>query len=415
MKHHLEIQGLRKDYPIFSGLSDRLKAAFSCGLWLPARRFVALESLDLSLTTEDTGQIVGVVGPNGAGKSTLLRILSGVSRPGRGKIQFSGSIRSILELGVGFNAELSAVQNIEHNGILWNYSRTTLRQSAQSILDFAGLRDYAHQPLKTYSTGMQMRLAFALATLERSDLLLVDEALAVGDARFQQKCLDRFRLFRDQGSIILIVSHDMNLLKGICDRMILLSHGALLADGDPVEISRQYLDLIAGAPAGISATEADLTLAPTESRATESDPSAQGLSSTVTLLNKNGQSVNRYHSGDSATILIELESPVDLEDLTCGIHIDTATGSLAFGTNSHLLGSPFSVRANRKLQIRYSLKMNLGPGKYSLGHSLHRGRSHTTDCYIWSHVSATFEVEASPDLMFEGQSNLEPQFETFSL
>ena len=414
----LKVRGLYKEYPIFANLGQRLRAALSFGLWLPARRHVAVSNLDLHLgwnnpdksdtsheapessekNDSDTGLIVGIVGPNGAGKSTFLRILSGVSRPSAGKIEFQGTIRSILELGVGFSAELTARQNIEHNGVLWNYSYSQLRSKTDEILEFAELLDYADQPIKTFSTGMQMRLAFSVATLERSDLLLVDEALAVGDASFQQKCLDRFRKYRKDGSLILIVSHDMNLLRSVCDEMVLLNRGKLEMRGNPTDVSRRYMDLIAQSPGS-----SDL-----------SQSNDGTLRSRIRILNEQGKSVNRFYSGDRATISIELEATEEISDLTCGIHIETATGVLAFGTNSYLLRKEFHGSKNTQ-ELRFNLKMNLGPGKYTVGYSLHRGRSHATDCFFWSHVSESFEIEAPTDQLFEGSSNLEPELEIRSV
>ncbi|MBR32203.1 MAG: ABC transporter ATP-binding protein [Spirochaetaceae bacterium] len=455
MATELTIQGLRKEYPIFSTLSQRLRTALSFGLWLPAKRHVALCGLDLvlggsvvdpdegskngdaeaatnasispavpmkdrhpetgesspdaaelypaadsGLTKEASprmpGRIIGVVGPNGAGKSTLLRILSGVSRPSAGRIQFQGSIRSILELGVGFSAELTARQNIEHNGVLWNYSYNQLKKKTDEILEFAEIQDYADQPLKTFSTGMQMRLAFSVATLERSDLLLVDEALAVGDASFQQKCLNRFRQYRESGSLILIVSHDMNLLRSVCDEMVLLHHGQLEMQGSPTEIARRYMDLIARSPAS--------------SGSGHQISEVNGLKSSLQILNERSVPVNRFYSGDKAFISISLEASRDMPDLTCGIHIESSTGVLAFGTNSYLLKQELHGSLQRQ-EIRFSLKLNLGPGKYTIGYSLHRGKSHATDSFFWSHVSESFEIEAPTDRMFEGYSNLEPEIE----
>lgn len=413
MTSSLKIQGLRKEYPIFSTLPQRLGAALSFGLWLPSRKHLAISSLDLELGSSDMtesssenakdgsiGRIVGVVGPNGAGKSTLLRILSGVSRPSSGKVSFQGSIRSILELGVGFSAELTARQNIEHNGVLWNYSYNQLKQRTNDILEFAELQDYADQPLKTFSTGMQMRLAFAVATLERSDLLLVDEALAVGDASFQQKCLDRFRQYRQAGSLILIVSHDMNLLRSVCDEMVLLDHGRLEMQGSPTDIARRYMDLIARAPTQLPP---------------EANPDGAGeLRSNLRILDHRNNQVNRFYSGDRATVSISLEASREIQDLTCGIHIESSTGVLAFGTNSYLLKEELHGSLEKQ-EVCFHLRMNLGPGKYTIGYSLHRGKSHATDCFFWSHVSESFEVEAPTDQMFEGYGNLEPEIEIRTL
>ncbi|MCB1323030.1 MAG: ABC transporter ATP-binding protein, partial [Leptospiraceae bacterium] len=241
----LVIQDLVKEYRGFASFTERVLAAATLGLYPGSIRFRALDGLQLEAGADEGGEIIGIIGPNGAGKSTLLRILTGISAATSGSVRYTGAVRAILELGVGFNADLTGRENIYYNGRLWGYTGRELLANTDSILEFARLREYANFALNTYSTGMQMRLAFALATHRRSDLLLIDEALAVGDASFQQRCIRRFQEFRAAGSLIVVVSHDLHMLRAVADRILVLDSGRNEYFGEPVAAIQKYMQLIA--------------------------------------------------------------------------------------------------------------------------------------------------------------------------
>ncbi|RMG68191.1 MAG: ABC transporter ATP-binding protein, partial [Bacteroidetes bacterium] len=335
----------------------------------------------------------GIIGPNGAGKSSLLRILTGISAPTSGHIQFEGSLRSILELGVGFSPDLTGRENVYYNGRLWGYTGRELLSATDRIFEFARLSDYADWPLGAYSTGMQMRLGFALATFERSDLLLIDEALAVGDAAFQQRCIERFSEFRRAGSLILIVSHDLPLLQAVSDRILLLDRGKAKFLGEPAEAISRYMELIASS----SRDE-------TGSKFSELKESEYRLE----LLDANAQARRHFVSGEQAELSVELSPKEELHDLTVGIHITSSHGIRVFGVNSRqLLGEGIRIQGSR--QLRFRLTLNLGPGLYTIGLSVHRGLSHATDCYLWEDSVIEFEVETGMDAPFEGTSFLAPR------
>ncbi len=379
------LENISKEYVGFVSHADRILCALTLGLHRGKRRFSALTDINASLTG---GQIVGLIGANGAGKSTLLRLLSGISRPDNGRVSFKGSVRAILELGVGFNAELTGFQNIMYNGVLWGYDLHTLKSEAHAILDFAGLSAFADEAMKSYSTGMQMRLAFSLATHRRTDLLLVDEALAVGDAAFQQKCVDRFRRYRDEGSLIVVVSHDMSLLADIADRVILLDHGRLVADGAPATVISEYMHRLA-ATSFSGGQSGALT----------------GYS--VRLLDTAGRDRSAFYCGEEAVLEIALQASQTLEDMTLGFHIHDAKGLRIFGTNTNLMNQ--AVRVTERLhRFRFQLQLNAGPGAYTLGISLHRGRMHTTDCHLWTDSVLSFELEARPGQISDGAAFFQP-------
>ncbi|MBI3394413.1 MAG: ABC transporter ATP-binding protein [Spirochaetia bacterium] len=382
----LRVDNIVKDYRGFRSFSERILSVATLGLYGGSLRFRALDGVSFA-SEAGKGEIIGLIGPNGAGKSTLLRILAGNSRAVSGTVQISGTIRSILELGVGFSSDLTARENVYYNGRLWGYSGSRLLGESHAIFDFAGLAGLEDRPLGTFSTGMQMRLAFALATFERSNLLLVDEALAVGDASFQQKCVARFQEFRDQGSVVLVVSHDLHMLRSVCDRMILLSGGRVVSMGAPAKVVEDYMELIG--------------------RNSHTGPAAQlgadeyGLE----IEDERGVSRSAFLSGQRFRILFKARPGADLKDVTVGIHINDARGIRAFGTNSLIAGAgTTTLFSGKENVVEFHLGMNLGPGKYSAGCSVHRGRAHAQDCFVWKESLVDFEVESPASGESEGMA-----------
>ncbi len=391
---NLAVHSLSKDYHGYRSFGERILSAATIGLYSGSLRFRALDDVTFASGpgAGGAGAIIGIVGPNGAGKSTLLRILSGNSLPTSGSVEFRGSVRSILELGVGFSPDLTGLENVYYNGRLFGSSGAALLERAPEIFEFAGLADVMHMQLRTYSTGMQMRLGFALATFERSDLLLVDEALAVGDASFQQKCIKRFQEFKEAGSLVLVVSHDLGMLRSVCDRMLLLDHGRLLAFDDTQHVVDAYMQLIASR----SATDVREELASGDYA--------------LELQDGAGKSRNLFYSGEEAVVRIALSPAAALAGMTVGIHMNDAKNIRAFGTNTHITGgAPIDLVVGRKTVITFRLRMNLGPGAYTLGFSVHRGRTHAEDCAIWKEAALSFEVEAPAGREFEGSAYLEPR------
>lgn len=191
------------------------------------------------------GTTVGIIGRNGSGKSTILKIIAGVYQPSAGRVSVHGSVAPLIELGAGFHHELTGRENIIINGLLLGLSRREILQRQAGIIDFADIGDFIDSPVKQYSSGMYMRLAFAVATEVDPDILLIDEILAVGDAAFKQKCDKRIRAFRDQGKTILMVSHDLAAMKNFCDRLLLIDRGELLEDNRPDYVVARYQELIA--------------------------------------------------------------------------------------------------------------------------------------------------------------------------
>ncbi len=203
-------------------------------------KYVAFKNIDLDIKR---GEFFGIVGRNGSGKSTLLKILGGIYQPTSGNIEVKGSITTFIELGIGFNPELSGKDNVFLNGAILGLTRKEVLSKYKEIVDFAELHDFMDQKLKNYSSGMQVRLAFSIAIQSHNEVLLIDEVLAVGDANFQRKCFDVFKQIRNSGKTIVFVSHDMNAVKEFCDRAVLIEKGKVISEGVPSVVANDYIDM----------------------------------------------------------------------------------------------------------------------------------------------------------------------------
>lgn len=242
MDHVIKVDHVSKIYKIYNQPRDRLKEALGIRKDKQYHRdYYALRDLSFQV---GKGEIVGIVGRNGSGKSTILKILTGVLNPTSGSIEMKGKVAALLELGAGFNMEYSGMKNIYLNAAMMRVSKEEIEKKIPEILAFADIGDYIHQPVKTYSSGMFVRLAFAVAINVDPDILIVDEALAVGDARFQLKCMDKFLEFVQKGKTILFVTHDVNTVKRFCNRAIWLNQGSLIMDGNTDEVTDRYLDFL---------------------------------------------------------------------------------------------------------------------------------------------------------------------------
>ncbi len=386
----IQIQNLTKKYIGFNSPFERILTAISFGLIPGSRSYTALSEINLKV---NAGEILGIIGRNGAGKSTLLKVLSGVSKFQSGNLEKVGSIRSILELGVGFNPELSGAENIYYNGLVWGYSVQEIEALSDSIFDFSGLNEFRNVPLKNYSTGMMMRLGFALATANRPDILLVDEALAVGDASFQQKSLSRFQRFKEEGSAIIIVSHDLNLLQMISNRMIVMEKGKIEFDGLPALALKKYIQILADNSFAESLNEKNSNSAFIESYSVSI--SGGGITKSI------------FGIGEIVALSFLVKIKAAIPALTIGFHIDDARGLRVFGTNSyHLKKDLKNLKAGSILDLKFTFPLNISHGKYNLGFALHEGDNHTTNCYLWKDDVLDFEVERMGVPKFDGPSFL---------
>lgn len=238
----VRVENVTQRFRVMHERPDTMRELFSSFLRhkVSYRDFDAVKNVTLEVAQ---GQMVGLIGRNGSGKSTLLKIIAGVYKPTAGRVHVAGTLAPLIELGAGFHHELTGRENILINGLLMGYSKEEMRRREKAIIEFAEIGEFIDAPVKQYSSGMHMRLAFAVATEVDPQILIIDEILAVGDASFQQKCFARIRNFREAGKTILFVSHNMQQIVQNCDRAVLLEHGAVVADGDPVEVLETYKSL----------------------------------------------------------------------------------------------------------------------------------------------------------------------------
>ena len=239
----IRVQDVTKLYKLYDKPSDRFKESLGLSKKIKYREHYALHNLNFDV---QKGECVGIIGTNGAGKSTILKIITGVLNPTSGNVEINGRISALLELGAGFNMEYTGLENIYLNGTMIGFSRSEIDQKLDDILSFADIGDFIHQPVKTYSSGMFARLAFAVAINIDPEILIVDEALSVGDVFFQAKCYKKFEDFKQQGKTILFVSHDLGSISKYCDRVVLLNKGQKLAEGKPKEMVDMYKKVLVG-------------------------------------------------------------------------------------------------------------------------------------------------------------------------
>jgi lipopolysaccharide transport system ATP-binding protein len=304
----------------------------------PVERFWALRDVSFSVSS---GRMLGMIGANGAGKSTLLRLIGGVGRPDQGSVQVHGRIGALLDLGVGFHPELSGRENVFISGVIAGLTRREVAQRFESIVAFAELQRFMESPLRTFSTGMQMRLAFAVAVHTAPEILLIDEVLAVGDASFQQKCLQRIAQFKAEGCAIVLVSHDTTLIQQLCDEVLWLRAGRVVAQGNPDMVVGQYLDALSAETR--RRTPIDWPIVPTrmgtELRVNENRFGSLELEITdVRLLAAVGAPATELESGAPLCVEIDYVSPQPVQAPIFGVTISREDGLICCDTSTSAAG-----------------------------------------------------------------------------
>ncbi len=347
------------------------------------QEFWALKGVDLEVRR---GETVGIVGKNGSGKSTLLQIIAGILQPTSGELHTVGRISALLELGAGFNPEFTGMENARLNASIMGLSRDEFHQKLPDIVDFCGLGDFLHRPVKTYSSGMFVRLAFAVAINMNPDILIVDEALAVGDVRFQRKCFRRLNQLKEEGVSILFVTHSTESVLQHCDRAIMLDEGELKMTGSPKQIVQAYLEMMFESDINV-AEKSDLN---SEDYDTAFDPQQDHCVNHPTYnisehrwgdsrakichfdVKQNGATTSGLiQRGDQINVRMSVLFEHDVDDIIYGLTVKMNDGNQIFGTNSRLQEGvvPTSQKAGDLVVVEFSLKANLLAGDYfiSLG------------------------------------------------
>ena len=344
-----------------------------------------LEDLNFSV---QAGEAVGIVGINGAGKSTLLKMITGTTQPTTGSVAVHGRVAALLELGMGFHPDFSGRQNAIMSGQLLGYSIEEINRLMPEIEAFAEIGEYIDQPVRVYSSGMQMRLAFSVATAHRPDILIVDEALSVGDTYFQHKSFDRIREFNKLGTTLLIVSHDKGAVQGICDRAILLNAGRLAMEGEPESVMDYYNAMLAerGNQSVRQALGADGKIQTTSG-------TGQASILQASLLNADDQPVEVVDVGQPVSIRVKVQINEAIPELVLGYMIKDRLGQPIFGTNTHHLQQPATLlEAGETIEYILRFAANLGEGSYSVALALHTADTHVANNYEWRDRAIVFNV-----------------------
>jgi len=377
--------------------------------YYPQRHTLKWILQDISFTVQP-GEAVGIIGVNGAGKSTLLKMITGTTVPTTGRVQMEGRVAAMLELGMGFHPDFTGRQNAFMAGQLLGYTPEEIERLMPEIEAFAEIGSYIDEPVRVYSSGMQMRLAFSVATAIRPDILIVDEALSVGDAYFVHKSFDRIRKFREQGTTLLIVSHDKAAIQAVCDRAILLNAGKIALEGEPEAVMDAYNALIADKESG---TVRQTT---TESGKTQTvSGSGEAIIKRIDLLNDEGDSIEVVSVGQAVELRLVVRTTDTVPELVAGFMIKDRLGQVVFGTNTfHQKKVLHDLGPNDHSTLSIKFQANLGPGTYSVSTALHTNDTHVSKNYEWKDLALVFNVVNTTKPEFIGSNWLSPSIEILS-
>lgn len=383
----------------WAGLSDQMLP--------PSHEKWAVRDVSFEL---EPGECLGLIGANGAGKSTLLKLLTGTMLPTHGSISIKGRVASILELGIGFNGELTGRENVRLASGLIGFTAAQLGEIEPYVEHFSELADYLDQPVRTYSSGMQARLAFSLVTAIRPDVLFVDEVLSVGDSYFQHKSFARIREFRREGTTIIFVSHGMETIRTLCDRVLLLDRGTVLKDGPPDEVVDYYNALVA------RKEDAALTMEQKRQRngwvLTKSGTGEAVLESIRLVDAATGDPVNTATVGQKLVLVSTVSVKRKLPSLVLGYMLRDRTGHLVWGTNTwHTKQVVSDVEEGQVVEYRLPFTCALGPGSYSFTPALVSSDTHLENNYEWSDNAFVFNVLNGNNHVFIGSSWLDAEFQ----
>lgn len=405
MSGQMRVEGVGKAYRVWG--SEWMRAASWFGIpTRPKEEHWVLRDVSFSIAP---GEAVGVIGQNGAGKSTLLKLITGTAQPTEGRVTRTGKVAAILELGMGFNPDLTGRQNAFHSAGLMGYTQEQIQSAMPDIEAFAEVGEYFDQPVRTYSSGMQVRVAFAVATAFTPDLLIVDEALSVGDSYFQHKSFDRMRRFREEGTSIMLVSHSPGDVKALCDRVILLEKGRVLKDGAPDEVIDYYNALIA--------KKENEQLAVEQRRGksgwvTTRSGTGQAKVASLRLVDPTtGLDVAMAMVGQPLRLILKAEVLADIPSLVLGFMLRDKQGHVVWGSNTwHSSQVQSALVQGESVVFSLDFTCRLGPGSYSVSPALVSTETHLVDNFEWVDNLIVFEVLNAGVPVFIGSNWLDAEF-----
>ena len=392
MENAITVKDVTKIYKLYDKPIDRLKEALNPFHKEYHKKFYALNNLSFEVKK---GETVGIIGTNGSGKSTILKIITGVLTPTTGEVEVNGVISALLELGAGFNMDYTGIENIYMNGTMMGFSKKEMDAKLQEILDFADIGDFVYQPVKTYSSGMFVRLAFALAINVEPEILIVDEALSVGDVFFQSKCYRRMEEIRQKGTTILMVTHDMGSIIKYCDKVVLLNKGNFVAEGAPGHMVDLYKKILAGQMESLEAAkdvDSDFSGETAEKEQKEKTyqlPHGKLMKDSLTinsnrteygdgraeiydlgLFDQRGNLTNLLLKGEEFTIKEKIRFAAPVQSPIFTYTIKDKKGTDLTGTNTMFEGTDIKpVKAGDEYEVSFTQKMTLQGGEYLLSMS----------------------------------------------
>jgi ABC-type polysaccharide/polyol phosphate transport system ATPase subunit len=400
----IEVSHATKVYRRYSGRRQfaTLKSALLSGSLIrdlrPEERFTAVE--DVSFDVE-AGRTLGIIGRNGSGKSTVLKLVAGITKPTSGSVRVNGRVSALIELGAGFHPEISGRENVFINGIMLGLSKREVGRRFSEIIEFAEMADFIDAPVKTYSSGMYMRLGFAVAIHVDPDVLLVDEVLAVGDEAFTHKCLDKFAEFKRRGKTVLLVTHSLGLVERFCDEAIWLDGGRIRASGDPRRVVDSYItDVEKSEEAQLATADEKAVAEPQESAADETPwtgpvegrwGSHEAEILDVQLVGPDGTAAHIFQSGEPLEIRLRVRADPPLEDFVFGIGIFNAEGVRCYGTNTDIDElTPVRLAGEGEAVFRID-SLDLVEGTYKLDAAIHKQDGYP---YDYHRLLYTFRVKS---------------------
>jgi len=391
----ISVKGLGKAYKQYSNRWLRLLD----WIWPTSKQWHQLNWVLQDLDFEvQAGEAVGIIGVNGAGKSTLLKIITGTAQATTGHVKLQGRVAALLELGMGFHPDFTGRQNAHMAAQLLGLSAADIQQLMPSIEAFAEIGPYIDAPVRIYSSGMQMRLAFSVATAVRPDILIVDEALSVGDAYFQHKSFERIRQFQKNGTTLLLVSHDKAAIQSICTKALLLSQGRKVMEGAPELVMNHYNAMLSDQ----TGKTIQMNITADGHTATQSG-TGDVVIDQVQLLNQQGLPIEVVQTGQTAVLQLVAHVKRPVAELVAGVMLKDRLGQVVFGVNTfHSQQTLHDLKATEKVELQFEFEANLGPGHYSVTVALHAGPNHVQSNYDWRDLALVFEVVNADKQEFVG-------------
>ncbi len=384
----IRARALGKAFPIYSGGAGRLLSALTLGRAARAREYWALRELSFAI---ERGEAVGVIGQNGSGKSTLLKLLAGLTRPSEGELEVDGKIGSLIELGTGFNPEFTGRENVRLNAALLGIPPAVLEEKFPEIEKFAGIGEFIDRPVKTYSSGMYVRLGFSVTLALDPEILLVDEALAVGDLLFQQKCFARLKRLRETGVTLVLVTHDLAAVKNFCDRAALLDGGRMVASGATGEVVDEYNAILQRR--ALEGTDREIVSVAAPAAGRKRHGSFEAVITGIELRDGHGETAAALAAGSPGVIRVTAALLETVRDPVVGILIRDRLTNHIFGTNTALHHiAPGEFLQGEALVAEFRMDFDLGPGEYSVTAAVHTESATYDRVFDWADDLLAFKI-----------------------